>query len=76
MFMRTVLDLPLCLGVLKNRVLLLRDFMMDFCLCGAQMIHNYNLVVKYRFIFIKLALLQIKHIHLPFLYIIPKVINL
>jgi hypothetical protein len=27
----------------------------------------YNLIVKYRFIFIKLVLLQIKHIHLLFL---------
>ena len=76
MSMRTVLDLPLCLGVLTHRVLLIRGGGLhlpakkgfyDGCLLMWCINDPYNLVVNYRFILIKLALLQIKHIHLLFL---------
>ena len=74
MSLRTVPDLPLCLSVLKHRVSLVRgppssyqkkfydEFLLMWCINGP-----YDLVVEYRFIFIKLALLQIKHTHLLFL---------
>jgi len=35
MYILTVPDLPLCLGVLKHRVPAKMCFAMDFCLCGA-----------------------------------------
>ena len=84
MSMRKVLDVPLCLGVLKHRVLLVRGgggggcsiFLpnkrfYDGCLLMLLLKDPYNLVVKYRFIFIKLAL------YIYYFYnTIPKLINL
>ena len=68
---RTVPDLPLCLSVVKHRVSLVREglrlpaklFFYDVFLLMWCINDPYDLVVKYRFVFIKLALLQIKHIH-------------
>ena len=82
MSMRKVLDVPLCLGVLKHRVLLDRGgggssiflpnkMFYDGCLLMLLLKDPYNLVVKYRFIFIKLAL------NIYYFYnTIPKLINL